>query len=368
MSSLTRREREVLSLVRDDPLISQQAIADALDISRSAVAGYIMKLTAKGALRGRGYVVNNAPYVVAIGGANMDIVGRPDARIRSRDSNPGRVSASPGGVARNIAENLARLGVDCRLIAPLGKDHYGDVLIRHGRDAGIDMRHVLRLDGLSTSSYVSVLDESGDMRVAISDMKILDALDASQLEKHGRALLAAEALVIDLNLSDSAIRFITGHCADRPLFVDTVSTTKASRIRPYLASVHTLFPSRIEAEALTGFHGRKRRSVSDMASWLHDEGVDRVFITLGQDGVFYSDGTDCGTLPPLASATTVNANGAGDAFAAGVVAAWLDKKSLRECVQFGTAAACHTLQDAATVSRTMSEATLLKHWEDSYAD
>ena len=367
MSQMTQREHQVLALIQDDPLVSQQTIAEALGISRSAVAGHIMNLTDKGVIKGRGYLVSEKPFVVAVGGANMDVHGTPHARLRRRDSNPGSVQTSPGGVARNIAENLARLGVDCRLIAPLGADHYGDLLVRQGREAGIDMRHTLRLDKEATSTYLSVLDETGDMLLAISDMKILDALDARRLEKHDRMLGEAAAIVVDLNLCDSALAYLMGKHSNRPIFVDTVSTTKAVRIKPYLAAVHTIFPSVIEAEAVSGLKGANKPGLKNIADWFHERGPQQVFITLGQDGVFFSGGGEQTTLPPIRSRTAINTGGAGDAFAAGVIAAWLKQRALRECVQFAMAAASHTLLDAATVSPTLSEQAVARLCEEHYA-
>ena len=159
---MTEREGQVLALIRENSQLSQSEIAARLGISRSAVAGHIMNLTAKGILKGRGYVISDQPFVVVVGGANIDICGSPGVPLRMGDSNPGTVTSSPGGVARNVAENLARLGVDCRLITAVGNDHHGDLLCDQGRAAGIDMRHVMRLDAAPTSTYVSVLDNSGD--------------------------------------------------------------------------------------------------------------------------------------------------------------------------------------------------------------
>ena len=354
MSQLTQREQQVLNLIEDDPLVSQQSIAATLGISRSAVAGHIMKLTDKGVIKGRGYVISESPFVVAVGGANMDVHGGPTARLRPRDSNPGRVTTSPGGVARNVAENLARLEVDCRLIAPLGTDHYGDLLARHARDAGIDMRYSFRVNTHSTSTYLSVLDESGDMLVAISDMAILDALDARQLERHENMLRQAAAIVVDLNLGDEALAYLANNFSRQPVFVDTVSTTKAVRIKPYLASVHTLVPSLIEAEALTGQKGNTERGLRRIADWIHDQGTEQVCITLGKDGAFFSANGKQGRLAPIAVAAVANANGAGDAFAAGLIAAWLRDPDIEHCARFAMAAAAHTLTGESTVSSTLS--------------
>ena len=173
---MTPREQQVLTLIRTNPLVSQAELARKLGVSRSAVAGHVMHLTAKGIIRGRGYVVADAPFVAIVGGINVDICGAPSSKARMRDSNPGSVAMSPGGVARNIAENLARLGVDSRLVGLVGADDHGEWLLERGRAAGVDVSRVARVEGARTSTYVSVLDDAGDMLVAVNDMGIIDGL------------------------------------------------------------------------------------------------------------------------------------------------------------------------------------------------
>jgi len=352
---MTGREQQVLALIREDPLISQQALAARLGISRSAVAGHIMKLTAKGLIKGRGYVLTEAPFIAAIGGANIDIHGRPPASLRMRDSNPGQVRMSPGGVARNVAENLARLGVDTRLIAPLGNDHHGDLLERQGRDAGIDMRYVYRVDGGRTSTYLSILEDGGDMLVAISDMDILDSLDADRLRGFDAMLRQASAIVLDTNLRDDAIAWLTSALRDKHVFVDTVSVAKAPRMRPYLGAIHTLKPSLAEAEAIAGISASTQQRLPGLAAWFHDRGVQRLFISLGNDGVFHSTPGGCGLEPALPPVDGIrNADGAGDAMLAGLIYGWLNDWPLRDALRFSMAAARLTLAHPETINPDMS--------------
>ena len=178
---MTERELEILALLKQDPLIAQQNLADQLGISRSAVAGHIMNLTNKGVIRGKGYILAESRYAVVIGGANMDILGRPLNSLQVGDSNPGSVTCSPGGVGRNIAENLARLGSQTRLISAIGKDTYGQMIMNQCQQAGIDMKGCLQLNDANTSTYLSVLDGDSDMHVAINDMAILERLSVEVL-------------------------------------------------------------------------------------------------------------------------------------------------------------------------------------------
>lgn len=366
---MTKREQQILALIQADPLITQNDIAQAVGISRSAVAGHIMKLTAQGIVKGRGYVFNDSPYIAVIGGANMDIHGAPEIKLRLRDSNPGTVSTSPGGVARNIAENIARLGVDCRLISAVGNDQYGQMLLQQGRDAGIDMRHVALLDSAPTSTYMSVLDHAGDMHVAISDMTVIDALDSERLRSHEKMLRQATLIVIDTNLCDDALAWLANNFADKPLFVDTVSTTKALKIKPYLASVHTLKPSLIEAESIAGVKAGTRKQMKTLANWFHEKGVQRLFITLGNRGVFYSTQEQQGSIkPPAHQPRLKNAGGAGDAFLAGAAFSWLKDWPLDKSMQFGLAAASIALSHEKTSNPNLSLAAINQVIEKYHAN
>jgi len=366
---MTEREQQILALVHENPLISQSAIAAKLGISRSAVAGHIMRLVAKGIIKGRGYIVSDKPFTVVIGGANMDICGAPAGKLHMRDSNPGTVDSSPGGVARNIAENLARLGVVCRLIAAVGNDKHGDLLLEQGQAAGIDMRYVLRLEAEQTSTYVSVLNNAGDMLVAINDMSIMDEIKPEHLQAQERMLKQASLIIADTNLDDAALAYLGGTFVEQPLFVDTVSAPKAIRIKPYLDTVHTLKASRMEAEALSGMSARLKKNLPGIANWFHDRGVERIFITLGTDGVFCSSAGEQGLEKAGKTADGVaNASGAGDAFFAGIAYSWLQHWPLVKSARFAISAANVALSHRSTINPGMSAAAVNRIYAAQYAE
>lgn len=311
--------------------------------------------------------MNESRFVVAVGGANMDVHGAPHEQLRLHDSNPGNVCASPGGTARNIAENLARLNIDCHLLTALGNDHYGDLLVEQGRAAGIHMSAVTRLEAETTSTYLSVLDSTGNLLVAISDMSIFEKLGPEKVEQHRKLLAQAAVIVVDTNLSENTLAYLTDQYADRPIFVDTVSSTKAINIKPYLNTVHTILPNLIEAEALSGIKGENKQGLENIAQWFHDKGVQRVFVTLGEKGVFFSGASQKGMIAPDNAVAAMNVNGAGDAFTAAMTAAWVKEWPLDRSLEFAMVAASHTLSDSATVSPTISEAVLLRLGEQQDA-
>ena len=119
---MTQRERQILKWIEENPLISQQELADKAGIARSSVAVHISNLMKQGHIAGKGYIVRTAPYVVVVGGVNLDIGGRPHGELVAADSNPGQVRMSLGGVGRNIAHNMALMGLDVRMLTAFGDD------------------------------------------------------------------------------------------------------------------------------------------------------------------------------------------------------------------------------------------------------
>lgn len=302
---------------------------------------------------------NNIPYAVVIGGTNMDICGKSTGKIIEQDSNSGTVTLSPGGVGRNIAENLARLNIKCHLFTAIGDDDYGTILNKQCREVGIDITAVLQVKNTATSTYLSILDDDGDLSVAINDMAIIDQLKPDHIKKHEKIVHDASLIIADTNINESIFDYLSKNFPEKPIFVDAVSTNKVMRIKPYLNSIHSLKLNRIEANALCGIQNAGNEKLPAMANRLHGYGVKRVFITLGPDGVFYSDETTQRLeTAPKSNSQVINASGAGDAFVAGMAYAWLQKWDLINSVQFALSAASVALAHSSTINPAMSVETV----------
>ena len=118
----------------------------------------------------------DARRVTVVGGANTDICGRPAQALIRRDSAPGQVSVRHGGVGRNIACDLARLGLRTRFVTALGDDGFG-VSVREGcRSCGVDMSLTRTVPGARSPVYLYLSDEKGEMDAAVSDMELMAAL------------------------------------------------------------------------------------------------------------------------------------------------------------------------------------------------
>lgn len=149
---MNNREKEILAILRRNPLIQQNEIADMLQISRSRVAAHIMDLMRKGRIKGKGYILTEQEYCVVVGTINMDIRGMADIRYPQAASHPGTIHCSAGGVGRNIAHNLALLGRDVHLLSVIGDDFMAKC---SGRNAPC-RRECLRLRSFAWSKHIDV--------------------------------------------------------------------------------------------------------------------------------------------------------------------------------------------------------------------
>ena len=349
---MTQREREILHLIEADPMIAQQEIADKLGIARSSVAVHISNLIKKGYIAGKGYVLRTGSYAVVVGGVNVDIGGRSHAPLIAADSNPGTVSLSLGGVGRNIAHNLSLLGMDVRLLAAYGDDLHGQQVVSSCASLGIDLTHALKVPGGTTSTYLYLTDEQGEMALAVSDMSICEKITPEYLAERSAILDNARVVVADANIPAESLRWLAENCA-APLFVDPVSTTKAEKLRDILGKIHTLKPNKIEAELLSGVPIRNKADMEAAAKKLLGTGLRRLFISLGADGVLAADSTGCRWLKTIPG-NMVNTTGCGDAFMAALVWAYLEGLDLEESARAGLAAGSIAMEAAQTINPNLS--------------
>ena len=354
---MTQRERQILQLIEANPMIQQQEIADKLGITRSSVAVHISNLTKKGCIAGKGYVLRTGSYAVVVGGVNVDICGRSFAPLVAEDSNPGSSSTSLGGVGRNIAHNMSLMGIDVRLLSAYGDDLNGERVAASCSELGIDLSHALRVPGATTSTYIYITDDKGEMALAVSDMEVCKKITPQYLSANMSLLQNAQVVVADANIPEESLKFLAENLFV-PLFIDPVSTKKAEKIRSILPKIHTLKPNRIEAQLLSGVPINCKEDAEKAAEALIEKGVRRVFISMGGDGVFAATAKEKvwhGIIP----GKMVNTTGCGDSFMGALVWAYLEGMNLEDTAAAGLAAGSITMESDETINPLMS-AELLK--------
>jgi len=337
---MTEIESRVFDAVKRHPMASQQQLADMLGMSRESIAGHIMRLTRQGLILGKGYIVPEQDNIVVVGGSNLDIHGKSSATLLPHDSNPGNVSQSPGGVGRNIAENLARLGLNASLVSIAGLDASGDWMLEQTRLAGVNTQHVIRHPDYPTSTYLAVNDHQGQLVAAIADMHIIDALDKPLLSGKLPLFHASQYILIEANLSLSAIEWFSEQDFQAFWVADAVSATKAPRLRSVLPKLDLLKVNQDEARALLG---STEDNPQRLAQALQAKGVIAVLLSLGSQGLLYQD-AEQSLLVPCYSASPISDTGAGDALLAGFMYAQSQSWPRQQQLEFSLACAGMTLE------------------------
>lgn len=352
--AMTQRERQLLEIIRRNPLISQKEIAELLGINRSSVAVHIVNLMKKGYIKGKGYIIGEEAAVCVIGGSNIDLQGFPKDKLKQMDSNPGRIETSLGGVGRNIAENLARLSVPVRLLTAVGNDFYGQKIIEESSALGVHMEDILISKEYPTSMYLSIMDENSDLKVAISQMDLYELIDESFINDKHMLIKNASVIVIDTNIPKDTIDYLCGLFQGIPIFADPVSTTKAMRLKNSLGKLHTIKPNIHEASKLLNCQIRNIDDIRRAGEAFLNSGVKKVYISMGKEGVFACDEKE--ELLIKASVNEIkSATGAGDAFMAGLVNSHLKEASLKEAITYATGAALLALDSYGTINPLMAD-------------
>ncbi len=297
--------------------------------------------------------------VSIIGGITADIEGNPYNQLIQGDSNPGKISMSYGGVGRNITENLARMGASVRFVSVAGDDFAGRGAVRELEDIGVNTENVRLLQEENTAVYMSILNLMGDMELALCNMDVLERISIDFIDEAYESIKNSKVIGIDTNLTEETLEYTTRKLKDIPLFLDPVSVTKAERAKKIIGRFHTIKPNRMEAEVLSGMTIMSGEELEKAARWFIDQGVKRVFITLGAGGVFYQDRIESGLLKSN-PVDIVSATGAGDAFSAAIFYSYLKGFDIKKTAEVGTTAAAIALQSKSAVNRQMSEEMLLR--------
>ena len=283
--------------------------------------------------------------ICVIGGANVDVAARAAGLFIAGDSNPGTVTVAPGGVGRNIAHNLTLLGHKVRLATVFGDDGFGRMLRENCKATGMDLSLSQTIKGARNACFVSVGASDGEMLGGVSDMAITGLMTPDWLEARLGAINECDAVVADTNLPAETLSLLVGGCIP-PLFIDAVSSAKVARLRVALAASRlpgagpiAVKCNRLEAEAI-GTAGLS--------------GVDRLYVSLGSEGVEVIEDGVTTPVAPLPVTGIVNTTGAGDALLAGIVHCGPDAPA-PEAAAFGQQCARFAMLSASAVNERIKE-------------
>lgn len=304
-------------------------------------------------------------YVAVIGAANIDIGGQPFRPLAYKDSNCGKISIGFGGVGRNIAHNLCRLGVPVKLFTAVGGDALGKDLLDNCRDLGMDVSNVLVNESEVSSMYMFINDEQGDMALAISHVRIDEDLTPEYFSERMDVINNAKIVIVDCNISEESFRYLAKNCT-APIFVDPVAQDQSAKIGDSIGLIDTIKPNSLEAEFLTGMTIETVADAKAAAVALLDTGIRRVFLSMAEDGIVAASDESIDVVP---SCTTdmVCTTGAGDSSMAAIVWSFFNgNEDMTEAAQAANAAASLTIGAVETISPEMSESALISKIKENY--
>jgi pseudouridine kinase len=299
----------------------------------------------------------NETPVLVIGAAGLDMVGRLKglsctSEFQAGKSHPADIRASFGGDARNVAENLARLGQPVRLLTAVGKDQLGKDMLAYTAACGVDVSACVVSEKHLSSSYLAVLDAEGDRYLALEDMDILEELTPTLLRQKKDLILSSSLVFIDANLSPKALKtlFTIATKARVPVCADAASMLLAERLVPYLPELTMISANLVESTILCQGDPvvTDRETALQAARKFINLGVDLAVIALGEQGVVYATSEISGHVPAVQT-RILDPTGAGDAMVATVLFGLLNQIPIDEAVRLGVTAASLILRHPGTV-------------------
>lgn len=355
--TITEKEELILGMIKENPFISQQELSDLAGISMSSIAKITSELIKKEYIMGKAYVLNETNPIICIGGANVDRKFYAKYEITNETSNPVKSSSSVGGVARNIAENLGRLGEEVVLISASGYDSEWEEIYDLSSPF-MNLEHVAQFENSSTGSYTAVLDKNGDLSIALADMDVYEKITPELIIKNSKFLRRAKCIVVDLNCPRETIDYICSFTSKYtiPLVIIPVSSPKMDRLPKTLSAVSWLIVNKDETETFMNIKINDEKDwEASVKKWL-ELGVKNVIVTNGSKGVM-SGVENGGTqhFPAIETPRVVDVTGAGDSFCSGVIYSWLQKKEIDYIIKSGLVNAHKTIISKYTVRQELSQ-------------
>ena len=300
--------------------------------------------------------------VVCVGGSVIDIIAKSSANEKMiiGTSNPGRVFKSDGGVGRNVAEVLGRLGDEPLFYTSIGKADGGEGILSRLTDCGVltSDESVHFADGVS-ASYVALLDDKSDLVGGIADMDANTKIPTPSVD----ALSGVDFVLIDSNAPSHVMVEAAANAvkAGASVFFEPTSVPKAKQICKndnFIKHVSYAFPNEDELFAMSntplqtqsasddGFEHVKH-AASNLLSRMRSDSA-HVVVTLGSRGAFLAskvgESSVEHTLFTAEVIPKVSSNGAGDTLCGAFIHALLNGADEKQALRFGMKSAILSLQ------------------------
>ena len=355
---MTERELEILEILKNDPLISQESLAQKLVITRSGVAAHIHNLMKKGYIKGKGYILNDIKFVTVIGGNNIDILGIPKEKLIVQNSNPGKISYTYGGAGHNIAYALTKYDASNYFISVYGNDINGERFINHCREHKIDIQCCEKIHGAHTSSFMYIDDFNGVKFVGINDMDIYQKMTPEFLSKYLDRINASQYCVADTNIPAQSFQYLYTHVTV-PFLVKTTSIQKNDRMIQENQKIFALITNPLELKELLGYYKEPYTDVEHAVCFLQTKNIANIVVFSLNEGLYFHGKTQEIRLKKKLPGT-VNTAGATAVLTSTIVWGLQNSLSWKRILRYGYAAISITLQSRQPVNPQLCVSAVLE--------
>src|SRR5688572_14480430 len=295
--------------------------------------------------------------VVCIGASFVDELFHTVDEILHATTTMATVSKTAGGVSRNIAHQLALLGVPVQLISVFGNDGDGDWLKEICTTSGVKLDASLTVNDFS-GRYTGILNPDGSLFAAFLTNPVNHWLTPEHLERHRDILTTASWILADTNTSIEAIEWLCAFSRKEiiPFIIEPVSVPPAKKLREAdLNGLYLITPNEDELQALCS---EKAITTEQQVDELFGRGVQVVWLHDGKQGsAFYSKGKTI-TLPAT-PVDVLDCTGAGDAsVSAFILGKYLGMEDL-DCLKLAHTLSSEILQVNGAVSKSVDQQKLL---------
>jgi len=296
--------------------------------------------------------VKNVSYMLVLGTSIVDIFGFCRKEYKKSDSIPGKIKMSFGGVSRNIAENMARVGVNTKYISIIGDDETGRAMLEHSQVVGYDMSDSLILKNGRTPTYMAILNEEGELESAVVDIESANKLDEEFIDSKAELIENATYTFLDTDFPEKLEYILKRFYGKTKFILDPISSARAEKVKHLIKFFHTVKPNRAEAEVLLDMKIKTDEDLKLAAKKFLDMGVENVFISLDADGIFYASSEEMGKIKAC-DVEVLNVTGAGDSFVAGLGYGYRHHLSMRDMVRFAITMSVITISSEETIHPDM---------------
>jgi len=276
--------------------------------------------------------------IVVVGGANMDYVVRGRALPKPGETVMGDLfQEAPGGKGANQAVAVARLGARVALVARVGVDERGKTILERLKDEKVDTEYIVEDEREQTGVALILVGEGGEKEILTAPGANLQ-FSIEQIRAAATMIQSARILLTQLEVPLEALMLAARLARQAGAKVVLDPSPPISLPDELLRVVSLIKPNAREAEALTGIQVRDRDSARDAAKRLLERGVGAVAVQAGDEGnlIVTTEGEYWFPKIPIQS---IDATGAGDAFAAALAVGLLEERSWQQAGAWASAAA-----------------------------